>query len=173
MDKAIITECYIDTLVVETALSASGCNHQKGANNVGRIMKSKLQHTSAVGIIDDDKYKHSYFKEFRRIGVSDNAALELYKHTERNHYFILIRPAMEQFILNAARQCAVSPADYNLPDELGELLKITKHTTSKNNKDFRNLVAALKQQGAESICRLQQWLGQLTTNPGNPNTHTL
>jgi hypothetical protein len=58
MKGHIITECYIDTMVVEIALDeANGCNHQKGCNNVARIMQSKLQDKFAIGIIDDDKHK--------------------------------------------------------------------------------------------------------------------
>ncbi|MDR2450015.1 MAG: hypothetical protein LBD52_08680 [Prevotellaceae bacterium] len=174
MDKHIITECYIDTMVVENALSVTnGCNHQKGCNNVSRIMQAKLQDMFAIGIIDDDKCKHSYFNEFRQIAVSDNAAVKLYKHKERNHYFIIICPAMERFILDAAKQCNVSPSTCNLPGELGEFLKITKSETSKDNENLRKLISVLKQQGAESICQLEQWLGELTTNPCNPSIDLL
>ena len=80
---------------------------------------------------------------------------------------------MERFILDAAKQCGVSPLTCDLPEELNELRKITKHKTSKDDKNLRKLVSSLKQQGAESICQLGQWLDELKTNPCNPKIDAL
>jgi hypothetical protein len=174
MDKHIITECYVDTIVIETALSAArGCNHQKGCNNVAKIMQSKLQNKFAIGIIDDDKRKHSYFNEFRQIAASNNAAVRLYRHNEKNHYFIVICPAMEQFIVDSAQQCGVSLTDYNLPAEVKQLADVTKSKESKNNTDLKNLISALKQQNSENICKLVQWIECLNANPRNPSIDAL
>jgi hypothetical protein len=157
-------------MMVETALAVvDGCNHQKGCNNVARIMQSKLQDKFAIGIIDDDKYKHSYFNEFCQIAVSDDAIL--YKHRERNHYFIVICPAMERFILTAAQQCKVSPATYNLPSALDAFMKITKREASKNNKDLKRLIFAIKH--SKSACQLAQWIECLSANPCSPKIELL
>ncbi len=57
-----ISECYIDTNLVETLLGERA-NHQNGCNNVARRMKDKYDDGFAVGIIDDDKRKLSYVNE--------------------------------------------------------------------------------------------------------------
>jgi hypothetical protein len=167
MERHIITECYVDTMLVEIALSvANGCNHQKGCNNVAKIMQSKLQDKFAIGVIDNDKCKPSYFSEFHQIAANDNAAIKLYRHNKRNHYFIVICPAIEQFILTAAEQCNVSLTTYNLPEELNKFVKITKPETSRDNKDLRKLVRELKQH-SENVCKLVQWIERLKANPYN------
>ena len=51
----IIPECYVDTNLIETLVpTAKGYNHQKGCNNVVKVMKEKLSDKFAVGIVDKD-----------------------------------------------------------------------------------------------------------------------
>lgn len=38
----IIPECYIDTNLVETLACYGGCNHQKGCNQVAKVMQEKF-----------------------------------------------------------------------------------------------------------------------------------
>lgn len=38
----IIPECYVDTNLVETLVCKDGCNHQKGCNQVAKIMQEKF-----------------------------------------------------------------------------------------------------------------------------------
>ncbi len=61
----IIPECYIDTNLVETLSCRDGCNHQKGCNQVAKIMKEKFADRFAVGIIDADKRTPGYLREFK------------------------------------------------------------------------------------------------------------
>ena len=61
----IIPECYVDTNLIETLVpTAKGYNHQKGCNNVVKVMKEKLSDKFAVGIVDKDKRQVSYVNEF-------------------------------------------------------------------------------------------------------------
>lgn len=66
----IIPECYIDTNLVETLVCQGGCNHQKGCNQVAKIMQEKFADRFAVGIIDADKRRPGYLTEFREIASS-------------------------------------------------------------------------------------------------------
>lgn len=38
----IIPECYVDTNLVETLVCPAGCNHQKGCNQVAKVMQEKF-----------------------------------------------------------------------------------------------------------------------------------
>lgn len=38
----IIPECYVDTNLVETLVCTYGCNHQKGCNQVAKVMQEKF-----------------------------------------------------------------------------------------------------------------------------------
>ena len=73
----IIPECYVDTNLIETLVpTAKGYNHQKGCNNVVKVMKEKLSDKFAVGIVDKDKRQVSYVNEFEEIGHTDSLFLQ-------------------------------------------------------------------------------------------------
>jgi hypothetical protein len=165
MSANILTECYIDTLLAEAVVPpAKGYNHQHSCNKVLSTMKTKLANVFAVGIIDDDKLVPKDFEIFQRI-QEYNKALALYKHRSKPHYIIKIIPASEQFILNSARQCNISPLDYNLPDELKQFRTITKHKTAKDSPDLKNLLRAIKLNNADNFIKLAEWIEKLKTNP--------
>ena len=94
----IIPECYVDTNLIETLVpTAKGYNHQKGCNNVVKVMKEKLSDKFAVGIVDKDKRQVSYVNEFEEIGHTDS--LYFYKHPDKAHFLIMIDPAVDRFII--------------------------------------------------------------------------
>ena len=66
----IIPECYVDTNLVETLVCKAGCNHQKGCNQVAKVMQEKFADRFAVGIIDADKRKPGYLNNFNEIASS-------------------------------------------------------------------------------------------------------
>lgn len=52
----IIPECYVDTNLLETLVpTAKGYNHQKGCNNVVKVMKEKLADEFAVNLFQELK----------------------------------------------------------------------------------------------------------------------
>lgn len=99
-------------------------------------MKGRFGDDFAVGIIDNDKRRPNYLDACIKLAKSDH--LQLYKHPQKHHYIITVSPAAEVFILDAAESAGVSMGDYDLPSDLKELLKITKHVvTNKNPKLIR------------------------------------
>lgn len=66
------------------------------------MQQGKLKDGFALGIIDDDKHKTDYTKQFRVI-VS-TPYLEVLKHNSRSHYLMYIKPDIEGFILNSAME---------------------------------------------------------------------
>jgi hypothetical protein len=157
----IISECYIDTTLLETLVPpADGYNHQKGCNNVANVMKNKFTDSFAVGIMDDDKRKNSYIKEFEC--YVSNGTLHLYKHCNKHHYIIFISPAIEQFMLNCAKEAMINPEDFKLPPDLNSLRRITKNITSKKDPAFKKLFEAIKDTG--DCKRLKAWLEYLKLN---------
>ena len=85
----IIPECYVDTNLLETLVpTAKGYNHQKGCNNVVKVMKEKLADEFAVGIVDKDKRQIRYVDEFEEVGHTDS--LFFYKHPDKAHYLVMM-----------------------------------------------------------------------------------
>ncbi|MDE5975471.1 MAG: hypothetical protein K2M10_00375 [Muribaculaceae bacterium] len=133
----IIPECYIDTNLVETLACPGGCNHQKGCNQVAKVMKEKFADRFAVGIIDADKRRPAYLSEFNEIASSEH--IKLLRHKSRLHFIILVHPAADGFILASAAAADVDLSDYGLPSTLKEFTAETKNVLSNKDTRFKQL----------------------------------
>src|SRR5258708_35217911 len=134
MDFFVLPECYVDTCFIETIVPpVKGYNHQKGSGTVAKKMKERFSDRFALGIIDKDKRPLHYLREFSLVSTKTN--VELFKHRGRQHFFILINPAIEVFILTNAAAAGISLQDFSLPDTLAELRRESKSVSSK--KDIR------------------------------------
>lgn len=156
----VIPECYIDTNLVETLVCSSGCNHQKGCNQVAKVMQEKFTDRFALGIIDADKRRPSYLNEFSEIGSSEH--LTLMYHPRRRHYIILVTPAADTFILACAEAANVSVADYGLSPVLKEFTAQTKNVMSNKDPRFKRLFQSIKD--ASELQLLKSIISYLVTN---------
>ena len=141
----IIPECYIDTNLVETLVCVGGCNHQKGCNQVAKVMREKFVERFAVGIIDADKRRPSYLKEFREIAASEH--LQVLRHHKLPHFIILVHPAADGFILSCAEAAEVKMSDYSLSPVLKEFTAQTKNVMSNKDIRFKRLFKSLEDVG--------------------------
>ena len=142
-DLRFVPECYVDTNFVESLLETDGVNHQKGCNTVVNTMKGKVLNDGfAVGIIDSDKRQPSYVKEFTEIAHSEH--LSLMKHNVKPHYLVMIKPAMDQFILDCAEEQGVCMSDFSLSSDLEGFKKQTKAVYTKHDIRFKKLFKAIK-----------------------------
>lgn len=157
----IIPECYIDTNLLEVLVpTAQGYNHQKGCNNVAKVMQKKLTDEFAVGIVDKDKRQISYVDEFKEVAHTES--LSFYKHPEKEHYLIMISPAVDCFILKCAEEEGVDLEKYGLSSDLKSFTKQTKLVTSKDDATFKKLFQELK--NADEAIVLKQTLKYLKEN---------
>lgn len=141
----IIPECYIDTNLVETLVCHGGCNHQKGCNQVAKIMQEKFADRFAVGIIDADKRRPGYLNEFRELAASVH--LRIFRHAVRSHFIILVNPAADGFILSCAERAEINLADYDLSPVLKEFTTQTKNVMSNKDIRFKKLFKSTKDVG--------------------------
>lgn len=155
----IIPECYVDTNLIETLIE-TGCNHQKGCNQVAKVMKEKFADRFAVGIIDADKRRPGYLDEFEELGATKH--LRAFRHRERAHYMLMVDPAIERLIIDNAEAAAINLEDYDLAPDLENLKKQTKNVMSSRDVRFKNLFKALKEEG--EIKQLKNLLSYLLTN---------
>lgn len=156
----IIPECYIDTNLVETLVCQGGCNHQKGCNQVAKVMQEKFADRFAVGIIDADKRRPGYLNEFREIASSEH--LKVFRHTVRSHYIILVHPAADGFILSCAKGAQVNMMDYGLSPVLKEFTAQTKNVMSNKDVRFKRLFNSMREVG--EIKLLKSLLSYLVNN---------
>lgn len=141
----IIPECYVDTNLVETLVCNAGCNHQKGCNQVAKVMQEKFADRFAVGIIDADKRKPSYLNSFNEIASSEH--IKLYKHSVRPHFIILVHPAIDGFILSCAEAGCIDLTKFELSPVLKEFTAQTKNTMSNKDSRFKRLFKSMEEVG--------------------------
>ncbi len=90
MDNHILPECYLDTNLIETLVPPKkGYNHQKGCNEVIRIMQKKFIGRFAVGILDIDKDSPDKLHKKQFDFMDEKHNVKLYKHQSENHYLLL------------------------------------------------------------------------------------
>ncbi len=173
MDNHIIPECYIDTILIETLIPPKKTyNHQKGCNKVteNAMQSDLLVDNFAVGILDKDKKLPKYLNEFKLLITEYN--VELHKHPSRHHYVVL-HPVIEKWLISECQQVDLLLNDFDLPNNLDELIKITKTTTSSNDSRFKLLFKALKKRNATGITQLFEWTNYLINNPYNADVTLL
>lgn len=147
----IIPECYVDTNLVETLACKAGCNHQKGCNQVAKVMQEKFADRFAVGIIDADKRRPSYLNDFIEIASSEH--IKVLRHTSRPHFIILVHPAIDGFILSCAETGCVDLADYGLSSELKQFTAQTKNVMSNKDSRFKRLFKSMENIGEIKLFR--------------------
>lgn len=162
----IVPECYADTKVAEILGEISGkCNHQHGHGNVANAMRFTLKDKYALGIIDEDTIKvrkARYFSEFIDIRTENNLVLK--KHNERQHYLILVCPAIERWLTQNSHAVNVLPATFGLPSELKDFSHISKAVNIDNNTGFYRFIKELVENDAPGIMTLKRWIKAFNTN---------
>lgn len=162
IDFSIITECYIDTNLIETiAPTKIGYNHQKGSGTVTYLMQNKFKDKFSVGIVDKDKKELKYAQSFNEIINIENLLLYRHKNNEVHHYLIFIKPAIESWIIENAKSANIKLKNFDLTDNIDDLTKRSKKITSKNDKNFKNLFKEFQKQQVKKVIILSEWIKYL------------
>jgi hypothetical protein len=174
MEKSIVIECFADTALIEELVppESGGYNHQYSCSKVAGLMETgKLRDGFAVGVIDDDKVKLPYLKSFAPVDKVEDS-LNLLKHTNRPHYMIQIRPALERWVLNVFEEAEVQTEWRGRPIE--EFKKWTKSKSSKNDPELRKLFKKIGQLSEnQSVRKLKGWVKLLRDKNYNVDINEL
>lgn len=155
----IMPECYVDTNLVEYLLN-SGVNHQHCCSRVVGQLRTTFIDRFAIGIIDKDKVELGYIKDCDEIAATRH--LTLMKHKSKQQYLIMIKPAVDRFILDCAKEQGVDTETFGLPSDLKEFTKISKSTASSTDPRFKSLFKAIEDN--KEIRNLRSILGYLSEN---------
>lgn len=160
IELSIMTECFADTLMIETFLPfKKRLNHKHSCFQVEKEMVTgKLKDKFAVGIIDKDKKSIKYLNEFIVIDKVENSLI-LWKNKseEKHHYFIQIEPALEKWIINICDSGKITQE--GIPLELEELRKYTKKQSSIKNESLKLLFGKMKSETENlSVRKLSAWI---------------
>lgn len=156
----IIPECHLDTMVVLRLLRLDRVHHQGGIGQVARAFQRQFANGKALGIIDDDKNKPVYFDGFETIDTAQS--LSLRKHPEKQHYLIVVSPAMDNFLLRCANDESVDPFSkpYGFKNRKYFLVQAKSIEVDKNDA-MKQLINTLIQKRAEGFLKMHGWIHEI------------
>ncbi len=148
----LLPECYADTLLVNMLIRAEA-NHKRSISQVFVALKEDFKNRKAIGVIDDDKAKDDYYKEFNI--ESESQFFRHLKHPNDKHQLIVLKKDFEWFIMRCAASVAV---EHKLLKDIQSLKKVTKAINIGTNSEFKNLLNTLIQKKAAPLMQIQQIL---------------
>ena len=150
----IIPECHADTLPVEIA-GYKNPNHQANNSEVIRVMETSFKNRKAIGLIDNDKVKARNFDHFA-ITEKEND-LTLLAHPNAYHFLIMVTPAFERWVFNAAQKTGIDPNKYGFKTMKYFKAK-SKNINVASDQQFKQFLNAIKQKKNSPFLTLNRWI---------------
>jgi len=114
-----LVECKPDEALVRTLTSTSRKNI-KHAGNKPELLKTLAKHCSNTkAIIDEDPGTNQppRLQKFTQKQDLPSYKLKILHHKSQNNTLIILRPALEEWILQAAKEANINPEKYSLPKD--------------------------------------------------------
>lgn len=144
----LISECNVDTAFVEM-LGYVEPNHAPNIQQVCLMMQNSKTNATYIGFIDNDKKKPSYISSFKLL--DESKYFRILRHETKNQFLVVAIPAMDKVIYELCQELQISPSKYKLPGDFKGFLSLTKKLTIAANKDFKQLLNAIKQKNPEEV----------------------
>lgn len=157
----VFPECYIDTNLVGFILGGY-VKHKSTCNEVAKAVNKSNEF--AIGIIDADKRMATLDSGFEKYdngceADGENVHITMYIHSDRKRFMFTVKPAMDKFLLDAAKQLGVNLKDAGYPSTLEAFKKETKRIQAAEDSKLRNLFAMILDN--EELQRLRNTLKYL------------
>lgn len=163
-------ECFAETEMVrilfEDLISQKigFINHGEGIHGVSNILKKKdVLNYKNVGFIDNDKQNiPPYFDSF--VILENHPCVIFKKHVDTNDYIIIVKPAIEKFILSQLVEIGKQPSDYGLPNDFKLFRNQLKKMRIQYNEEYKKLINDLKINNASGIVFIKKHIFSLLEN---------
>lgn len=157
----VFPECNVDTNLVGYIIGGYA-KHKSCCNEVVKAVNSA--DGFAVGIIDDDKRRATMddgFKEYELAERADGVHhhVSLFIHDDGKRYMFTVKPAMDKFIFDAAKNEGVSLAEMGFPVSFEDFKKATKRIQAATDSNLRRLFDRIK--GDSELIRFRNTLKYL------------
>lgn len=154
-----VPECHVDTALAQVLLAdrLTFINHQKSISKVARVLQAQAASDRGprfvVGLVDKDKKFDDivYLRPFagsRPVAARSgpNCRYCIYQHPAHgNHYLIVLDPACDTWIFEAAHAAGLHLASFGLPTTLGAFIEVMKDEDAEDNPQLVRLLRAIKQ----------------------------
>jgi hypothetical protein len=154
-------ECHADTALITYFIHNSQIiEHSAGINEVSKALETaKSDATILLGIVDNDKHKPRYLREFETIDESNKVC---FKHRQdSNQYLIIIDRAIETFLLWNAAQVSIKVTDYGFNSEIKQFGAQLKRQAVETDLNYLRLLADLHTQQAPGFLTLERILNDI------------
>ena len=156
---AFVPECHVDTALAKVLLAdrLTFINHQKSISKVARVLQAQAASDRGprfvVGMVDKDK-KFDDIKYLRPFAASRPVAARtgpdcrycIYQHPAHpGHYLIVLEPACDTWIFEAAHAASLDLASFELPTTLPGFIDVVKNEDAEDNPQLIKLLRAIKQ----------------------------
>lgn len=133
----------------------------KSISGVARMMKNaKDDFIVMVGTIDDDKKNvPNYFRKFKTQKETESAVFKYLPQTQQ--YLIIVKPAIEKFIIMSSLETKIFPTSYNIPVDFKKFRDFTKNENIKKNNDFKNFLKAVYNEKSKSFVEFVDFLKEI------------
>jgi hypothetical protein len=165
----LVPECFAETELVKVVFedlvhdNRNILNHGEGIHQVSKILRHPdVKDYLNIGFIDNDKRNTPlYFDEFAIL--EETPLVDFKKHPSTNDYILIVKPAIERFILSQLEEIDKHPSNYGLPDNFKEFKKKLKSMRIQHHPGYKKMIVDLKKENTTGIRFMVEKIGQLVT----------
>ncbi|MBD2767317.1 hypothetical protein IC235_05370 [Hymenobacter sp. BT664] len=169
-----VPECHVDTALTRTLLAhrLSFINHQHGISKVANILRHQAESGNVrfvVGMVDKDKKFEAitYLRLFARSApiaarTGPDCRYCIYQDPQHpSHYLIVLEPACDTWIFEAAHAAGLDLAHFGLPTALATFIDVMKDESAEDNPKLIRLLRAIKQAQPAAYRDLAQFVAEI------------
>ena len=168
-----VPECHVDTALAYALLAGrrSFFNHQHGISKVANLLRDQAAAARGprfiVGMVDKDKRLTDvkYLRQFSRevaARPAPDCRYGIYQHEQHlTHYLLLLEPACDTWIFEAAAAAGLDLAAFNLPTTLPGFITFAKDEGIEEDPNLRRLLQAIKQAQPPAYRELAQFVAEV------------
>ena len=169
-----VPECHVDTALTRTLLAdrLTFINHQHGISQVANVLRKQAETGRArfvVGMVDKDK-KFADVQYLRPFAGSRPVAARtgpdcrycVYQHpAQPNHYLIVLEPACDTWIFEAAHAAGLTMSHFGLPTTLAGFIEVVKDEGIEENRHLTRVLQAIKQAQPAAYRELAEFVADI------------
>ncbi len=159
MKSVILAEDFLLEAIAKKLMWNATVNRANSITKAFATMLGKLRDTCAVALLDDDStITAPYSKLFTQEVAAENGLLVRRSEEITLHSVIIVHPASEKWLWNAAESAGVKASDYELGHSMEELKTFTKGEQMRHNPDIPRFLSAVSRAQPAQFLALQKWL---------------
>lgn len=168
MNSVILAEDFLLVAIAEKLMRNTRIDRANSITKVFGRMQSELQNARVVGLIDDDKTVTAPYSKLFTNEIFNETHLMVRRSTQYPlHSVIVVKPASEHWLWEAAQSVGVLTNDYGLGENFEEFKNNhTKGEANSRKPELARFLGAVARANPPMFTELQTWLdNELTRTP--------